>query len=168
MEKIISSSVSSFPKVLELLERLPKEIVNLCDAGEAIIVGGAFRSIFSNENPNDIDIFIKDRNTFLDIVKKFGAVLDEESSGARCLFNGLKFDFQWTYGYQLNQVLDLSDITISQIGYIKKLLFFNEDFFSQIEVKEFSLTGLSLNPEKTKERICKYEEYGFHVSQKNK
>lgn len=166
MEEIIQSSVLFFPKVVELLSKLPKDIIDLCDEGQAIIAGGAFRSIFSNENPNDVDIFIEDKNIFLDIVRKFDAKLDEESSGAQIRINDLLLDIQWTLGYPLMEVVLLSDITIAQIGYTKKFLFYNENFFSHIDTKTFLLTGISLDPEKTEARGKKYEGYGFRPLKK--
>lgn len=161
MEKIITSSVLSFPKVLKFLAKLPTKIVTLCDQGEAIIVGGAFRSIFSGEEPNDVDIFIKNRQTFLDIVKEFGATLDEQTNGAQCRAGEVFLDIQWTLGFPLIDVVNLSDLTIAQVAYSQRNLFYNENFFSHVRDKKFSLTNNILDPKRTKERIKKYQGYGF-------
>lgn len=164
MEKIIISSVLSFPKILIFLERLPTPMLCLCNEGKAIIVGGAFRSLFSGEEPKDIDFFIQDREEFLGLVKEFGAVLDAQGNGAQCQINGLIFDLQWTLDYPLMDVLLFSDLSIAQVGYTKNQLFYNEDFFSHVKERKFSLLKQTLNLQKTEARIKKYQGYGFTYS----
>ena len=164
------------------------ELVNLLKTSKCFIAGGAITSLFSGKEINDIDVYFKDYDSLILVLKNlfnYSGLEDREyfdlSSFSLIYTNHTKksilftkdgLNLQLIYFKFFNEAKDIFntfDFTINMGAYdcAKEEFTFHDDFFKDVAQRRLNVNPDTSFPIISLLRIDKYKQRGYQISRKD-
>lgn len=140
-----------------------------------IIAGGCFKNIFTNTKIKDIDIFFRNNDDFMTVLKQFNKLKNLEQIydngnvvGYKDKVNGITVELvRKFFSDSPEDVIGKFDFTITKAAFYSKpdgyVFICHDKFFEHLLLKRLVVDDKMVNPVNTFNRTYRYTRYGYNL-----